>query len=104
MDLSSTLPMLLGLAVLLPLASFFVILTVGPRLGKHGSGAAWIAFGAIAGAGVLSFASMGLWLLQHFPAGESHHEEHAVAAPLVVIPSLREGTASQQTSVSLTSF
>lgn len=99
MDLSSTLPMLLGLAVLLPLASFFVILTVGPRLGKHGSGAAWIAFGAIAGAGVLSFASMGLWLLQHFPAGESHHEEHAV-----VVPSLREGTASQQTSVSLTSF
>jgi NADH:ubiquinone oxidoreductase subunit 5 (subunit L)/multisubunit Na+/H+ antiporter MnhA subunit len=87
MDLSSTLPMLLGLAVLLPLASFFVILLVGPRLGNHGSGAAWIAFGAIAGAGVLSFASMGLWLLEHFPAGESHHEEgHAAAtAPLTLV-------------------
>lgn len=96
MDLSSTLPMLLGLAVLLPLFSFFVILTVGPKLGKHGSGAAWIAFGAIAGAGVLSFASMGLWLLQHFPAAESHHEEShsSINAPLTLV-SLQDPHASE---------
>jgi NADH:ubiquinone oxidoreductase subunit 5 (subunit L)/multisubunit Na+/H+ antiporter MnhA subunit len=99
MDLSSTLPMLLGLAVLLPLASFFVILTIGPRLGKHGSGAAWIAFGAIAGAGVLSFASMGLWLLQHFPAGEAHHEEghSSISAPVTLVAS-QDGHATEAKS------
>ena len=43
------LPFLLGLAVLLPLFSFWLILIVGRRLGKEGSAAAVIATGAIVG-------------------------------------------------------
>ena len=40
MELDSLLPTLLGLAWLLPMASFVVILFAGPRLGHHGKGAA----------------------------------------------------------------
>ena len=47
MDLAETLPVLLGLAWLLPLASFAVIVLFGPRMGKHGEYAAWLATGAI---------------------------------------------------------
>ena len=50
--------LLLGWAVLLPLISFFVILIFGPKMGKGGSLAGWVATLAIVGAGVLSFASL----------------------------------------------
>ena len=36
MDLNQTLPLLLGLAWLLPLASFALIVLFGPRMGKAG--------------------------------------------------------------------
>ena len=43
MNLATSLPTLLGLAWLLPLASFVLIVFFGPRMGKHGKGAAYLA-------------------------------------------------------------
>jgi NADH:ubiquinone oxidoreductase subunit 5 (subunit L)/multisubunit Na+/H+ antiporter MnhA subunit len=69
----SLLPLLLGIATLLPLASFFFILCAGPQLGRF---AAFVATGAIGLAGVLSVVCLVLWLgpLGHFPA--AHHGAH----------------------------
>jgi NADH-quinone oxidoreductase subunit L len=73
MDPSSLLPTLLGLAVLLPLGSFFVILLCAQWLGKSG---AYLAVSAIGGAAVLSFISFFVvWLPNHWPTA-SHHGEH----------------------------
>ncbi len=47
---AETLSMLLGAAWLLPLASFAVIVLFGPRMGKHGVLAGYVATGAILGA------------------------------------------------------
>ncbi len=68
----SLLPLLLGVATLLPLASFFVLLVFGPRFGKALGHGAYIAVGAIVGAGVLSFISLFIWLDHHFPEDASH--------------------------------
>src|SRR5262245_59546168 len=64
------LKILLGLAVLVPLASFWVILLAGRWLGKQ----AWyIATLAIGLAAVLSFISLfGIWLPHHWPASAHH--------------------------------
>ena len=67
---TSLLPLLLGVATLLPLASFAIILLTGRRLGKQ---AAVVATSAIVGAGILSALAMGTWLLAHFPSAEGHH-------------------------------
>ncbi len=72
MDLATSLPTLLGIAWLLPLASFVVIVFLGPRLGKHGKGAAYVACGAIIAAFVLSAIAMVGWLGQH-PLTPPHH-------------------------------
>ncbi len=72
MDLAQSLPTLLGIAWLLPLASFVVIVFLGPRLGKHGKGAAYVACGAIIAAFVLSAIAMVGWLGQH-PLAPPHH-------------------------------
>src|SRR5690348_1985513 len=70
------LPTIYGAAVLLPLASFFIILIFAQQLGKF---AAWVATSAILVAGLLSFLALGTWLTHHWPAGVHHggHEEHA---------------------------
>lgn len=67
-------PTLLCLAWLLPLVSFTLILFLGPRMGKGGSLAAFVATGAIMSAGVLSFLSLFIWL-GHFGAAApgAHH-------------------------------
>src|SRR5687768_3914465 len=67
-----SLPAIYGLAVLLPLISFFAILIFAKWLGDK---AAWVATGAIGFAGVLSFAVLILfWLPSHFPpAPPPHH-------------------------------
>ncbi len=70
---TSLLPILLGLAVLLPLGSFWVILLAGNRLGKQ---AATVAVGAIVGAGVLSFWSLAIWLVHYYPTESGHGTEH----------------------------
>jgi NADH:ubiquinone oxidoreductase subunit 5 (subunit L)/multisubunit Na+/H+ antiporter MnhA subunit len=75
----SALPWLLGLATLLPLASFFFLLLFGSRLGKAYGHGAYIATGAIVAAGVLSFVSLFVWLGHHFPGGQTHHAAAAHA-------------------------
>jgi len=70
MDPQTTLHVLLGTAVLLPLFSFFIILVLGPRLGKGG---AYVATGAILGAAILSFISLfAVWLPVHWPQTAVH--------------------------------
>jgi len=77
---SSALPWLLGLATLLPLASFFFLLLFGPRLGKAFGDGAYVATGAIAIAGVLSFVSLVIWLGNHFPQSAAHHDVPAASS------------------------
>ncbi|MCE9630632.1 MAG: NADH-quinone oxidoreductase subunit L [Planctomycetia bacterium] len=72
MDLASQLPQLLGLAWLLPLASFVLILFFGPRMGPHGRNAAWVATAAIVTSLVLSLVAFVSWLGVH-PAVAAHH-------------------------------
>jgi NADH:ubiquinone oxidoreductase subunit 5 (subunit L)/multisubunit Na+/H+ antiporter MnhA subunit len=75
MDPSSLIPTLLGIAVLLPLASFVVIFCTAKYLKEQ---AAWVAICAISGACVLSFISMFLWLGSNWPKGVHHqHPAHA---------------------------
>src|SRR5471030_548449 len=79
--MDSLLSVLLGAAVLLPLASFVLILFFGPRMGKSGEFAAYVAAGAIVCSGLLSFTSLAFWLGNHWPGDSSHHAAHAEADP-----------------------
>ena len=72
MDLATQLPQLLGLAWLLPLASFVLILFFGPRMGHHGRNAAWVATAAIVTSLVLSLVAFVGWLGGH-PVVAVHH-------------------------------
>jgi NADH-quinone oxidoreductase subunit L len=79
MHLAAQLPLLLGLAWLTPLASFVAILFFGPRMGKHGRNAAWVATAAIVTSLVLSLAAFVAWLGGH-PVSAAHHgAAHAAA-------------------------
>jgi NADH-quinone oxidoreductase subunit L len=78
MDIHSTLPLLLGLAWLLPLASFVLIVLLGPRMGRAGRNAAVVATAAIVTSFVLSAVALGLWLL-HYPLAAAEHTSHATA-------------------------
>lgn len=84
MEINDLLPILLGLAWLLPLASFAAIVLFGPRMGHAGRGAGYVAIGAIAGAFVLSLVALVLWLVAHPLGGGGHEAAHAV--PSVVEP------------------
>ncbi|MCC6123411.1 MAG: NADH-quinone oxidoreductase subunit L [Pirellulales bacterium] len=82
-----TLPLLLGTAWLLPLASFALILLFGSRMGKAGRGAGFVATAAIVAAFVLSATALTVWLSAHpieAPAGHSSatadSAEHGAAA------------------------
>src|SRR5262245_40848193 len=70
------LPTIYGAAVLLPLASFFVILLLAKQLGRY---AAWVATTAILVAGVFSFWALGIWLTNHFPQPVGHGGHHVPA-------------------------
>src|SRR5260221_8561601 len=74
MNLASTLPVLLGLAWLLPLVSFALIVFFGPRMGPHGKYAALVATGAILGGFVLSLIALVGWVSQH-PIVKTHVAE-----------------------------
>jgi len=78
MDLSAHLPQLLGLAWLMPLASFVLILFFGPKMGPHGRNAAWVATAAIVTSLVLSLVAFVSWLGAH-PVVESAHGDHGAA-------------------------
>ncbi|MGH7140280.1 MAG: hypothetical protein ACREHD_31465, partial [Pirellulales bacterium] len=65
MGLANTLPLLLGIAWLLPLVSFTLIVFFGPRMGKHGVGAAYLATLAIGLGFLCSLGSLVMWLGAH---------------------------------------
>jgi NADH-quinone oxidoreductase subunit L len=66
------LPYILAAAVLLPLASFFVIL-IGATWLNLGKAGAFVATGAILGSAVLSFVALFfVWLPNHFPPPSTH--------------------------------
>jgi len=74
------LPPMLALAWLLPLASFTLIVLFGPRMGRAGRGAAYLATAAIVASFVLSAAALGSWLWHH-PLVSTLHGAHDSARP-----------------------
>ncbi|MFM9058952.1 MAG: NADH-quinone oxidoreductase subunit L [Planctomycetaceae bacterium] len=80
MDPALRLPTLLGLAWLVPLVSFVAILFFGPRMGKHGKNAAWVATAAILTSLVLSLMAAGTWLASHPVTAPAHGHGDAHAA------------------------
>jgi proton-translocating NADH-quinone oxidoreductase chain L len=78
MDPVTTLPILLAAAWLVPLASFALIVLFGPRMGKAGYLAGYVATGAILTSCVLSvFALFFVWLPNYPVTAASHHEAAA---------------------------
>lgn len=75
MDPQSTLPFLLMLAWLTPLASFVAIVLFGKYMGPHGKFGGYLATLAIVTSAVLSFTGMGVWLSSN-PIKVTHHVEH----------------------------
>jgi proton-translocating NADH-quinone oxidoreductase chain L len=76
MDINILLPRLLAAAWLLPLVSFVLILFIGPKLGKAGKGAGYVATGAIILAFVLSAAALGFWSSHNPLTTVEHHVEN----------------------------
>lgn len=75
--------LLLTLAWLLPLGSFAIIVFAGPRLGRGGVGAGYLATGAILASCVLSLAATVSWLTLNPLSAKSHgaaHESYMEAA------------------------
>ncbi|MGC3969984.1 MAG: NADH-quinone oxidoreductase subunit L [Pirellulales bacterium] len=88
MNLDVLLPKLLCIAWLLPLASFTLIVLFGPKMGRKGVLASYVATGAISGSFVLSLVAFLSWLGGHGTAapgghhGADHHgDDHAAVAP-----------------------
>jgi len=88
MDLSHILPMLLGLAWLLPLASFALIVFFGPRMGKSGHGAGYVATLAIIAGFILSAAALALWLMQYPLTSAGHGPSDHGGASLLPVPAI----------------
>ncbi|HEX3654631.1 MAG TPA: proton-conducting transporter membrane subunit [Pirellulales bacterium] len=74
MELGQLLPALLMAAWLLPLASFVVIVLLGPKLGKHGVGASYIATAAIVCSFILSAIGFIGWCGTFGAVGAAAHE------------------------------
>ncbi|MCE9554997.1 MAG: NADH-quinone oxidoreductase subunit L [Planctomycetes bacterium] len=81
MELGTLLSNLLLGAWLLPLASFALIVLFGPRMGKAGKGASYVATGAILGSLVLSSIAMFYWVGTHgvYMPDHGHGDSHASA-------------------------
>ena len=69
---------LLGLAWLLPLLSFVLIVFFGPRMGKAGINASYVSIGAIVGACLLSIAALVKWVGEEDIYQLSGHQEATV--------------------------
>ena len=98
MELNNTLPLLLGTAWLLPLASFALILLFGPRMGKAGRGAGFVATGAILAAFLLSTVALLVWLNAHpIEAAEHHSAEKSEQreSPAIADASASENAAGE---------
>ena len=78
--ISSLIPTLLGVAVLLPLLSFSLICLLGPRMGRHGEGAGYVALAAIMASFVLSVLSLVGWLVGNPIGGSASHGDVAAVA------------------------
>jgi len=79
----NAIPTLLLFATLLPFFAFWIIFCAGRWLGRSG---AYVSVGAIVGAAVLSFISLGIWLFSergHWPE-PAHHDAHAARVSLDV--------------------
>ena len=79
--MDQTIPSLLGLAWLTPLVSFVLILFFGPKMGRDGKNAAWVATAAIVISLVLSLVAASQWFTAHPVKSVEHggdHGEHAV--------------------------
>ena len=70
MAAAQLLPILLGIAWLIPLASFVAILFFGTRMGAHGKGAATVATSAIGASLFLSLVALVAWTMA---AIQCHH-------------------------------
>jgi len=73
MELIKILPLLLESAWLLPLASFALIVFFGPRMGKGGRWAGYLATAAILASLVLSLCALGCWFVLSPPTEEAAH-------------------------------
>ena len=69
------LPILLGIAWLIPLASFAAILFFGARMGAHGKGAATVATSAIGASLFLSLVALVVWTMAGHPVPSPHHDQ-----------------------------
>ena len=87
MGLNNILPLLLGTAWLLPLASFVFILLFGKRMGKAGRGAGFVATGAIVTAFLLSATALLFWLSTHRIEAASHDSAKSNATAHDTTPS-----------------
>ena len=94
MDIATLLPLLLGFAWLIPLASFVAILFFGTRMGPQGKLAANVATAAIASSLAASLIALMVWVVNHPPTAGSHEGGHAAAAgSSVQLASYREAVA-----------
>ena len=75
MAAAQLLPILLGIAWLIPLASFVAILFFGTRMGAHGKGAATVATSAIGASLFLSLVALVAWTMAGHPVPSPHHDE-----------------------------
>ena len=70
---NANIPNLLLVAWLLPLVSFTIIVFLGPKLGKHGVAASWVATAAIVGSFLCSATSFVTWWDDFREFGASAH-------------------------------
>ena len=77
MDPSTFLPVLLGIAVILPLVSFALIVLFARSFGRL---AGHLATLMIVGSFVISIGALGIWLSHHFPQAAHGHGGHAPAS------------------------
>lgn len=97
MEIATLLPLLLGVAWLIPLASFVAILFFGTRMGPHGKLAANVATAAIGSSLALSVIALGVWLGHHPPTAADHGGDHAaVARPVVRLAAHRADPSDKQ--------
>ena len=68
-------PILLGIAWLIPLASFVAILFFGNRMGDHGKGAATVATSAIGISFFLSLITFFAWVMAGHEVSSPHHDD-----------------------------
>ncbi len=85
MELAVSLPLLLGLAWLLPLVSFALVVLFGPRMGHGGRGGGVVATAAIVTSLVLSLAALVLWLAEN-PIPPPHHADHEAVEQAAATP------------------